>query len=67
LSKVAALVATSKLLVFLLQFLNVETTAGNSVTTMMIESCLSTHRVAQIGFSFCREAAEPETSLSPFS
>jgi len=31
---------------------------------MMIESCLSTQRVAQIGYSFCREEAEPETSLS---
>jgi len=37
-----------------------ETTAGK----MMIESCLSTQRVAQIGFSFYREETEPETSLS---
>ena len=34
---------------------------------MMIESCLSTQRVAQIGFSFCRKEAEPETSFSTLS
>jgi len=34
---------------------------------MMIESCLSAQRVAQIGFNFCREEAEPETSLSTLS
>ena len=33
----------------------------------MIESYLSTQRVAQIGFNFCREEAEPETSLSTLS
>jgi len=31
---------------------------------MMIESCLSTQRVTQIGFSFCSEEADPETFLS---
>ena len=34
---------------------------------MMIGSCLSTQRVAQIGFSFCRKEAEPEASLSTLS
>jgi len=34
---------------------------------MMMESYLSTRRAAQIGFSFCREEAEPETSLSTLS
>jgi len=54
LSKVAALVATSTCLFSCCNSSSVETTAGNSVTKMIIESCLSTQRVAQIGFSFCR-------------
>jgi len=62
LSKVAALVATSTCLFSCCNFSSVDTTAGNSVTIMMIESCHSTRRVAQIGFSFCRDEAEPETS-----
>jgi len=67
LSKVAALVATCTCLFSCCNSSNVETIAGNSVTKMMIESCLSTQRVAQIGFSFCREEAEPETSLLTLS
>jgi len=66
LSKVAALVATSACFPAAITS-SVETTAGNSVTKMLIESCLSTQRVAQIGFSFCREEAKPETSLSTLS
>jgi len=68
LSKVAALIATSTCFFSCCSSSSVETAAGNSVTKMMIESYLSTQRVAQIGFSFCREeAAEPETSLSTLS
>jgi len=67
LSKVAALVATSTCLFSCCISSSVETTAGNSVTQMMIESYLSTQRVSQIGFSFCRKEAEPETSLSTSS
>ena len=66
LRKVAALVATSTCLISCCKSSSAETTAGNSVTKMIIESCLSTQRVAQIGFSFCREEAEPETSLKHF-
>jgi len=65
LSKVAALVATCLFSCY--NSSSVETTAGNSVTKMMIDSYLSTQRVAQIGFNFCREEAEPETSLSTLS
>jgi len=64
LSKVAALVATFTCLFSCCNSSSVETTAGNSVTKMMIESCLSTRRVAQIGFSFCSEEADRETFLS---
>ena len=67
LSKVAALVAISTCLFSCCNSLSVETAVGNSVTKMMIESCLSTQRVAQIGFSFCREESEPETFLSTLS
>jgi len=45
LSKVAALVATSTCSFSCSNSSSVETTAGNSVTKMMIESCLSTQRV----------------------
>ena len=67
LSKVAVLVATFTYLFSCRNSSSVETTAGNSATKMMIESCLSIQRVAQIAFSFCREEAEPETSLSTLS
>jgi len=67
LSKVAGLVTTSTCLFSCCNSSSVETTIGNSVTKMMIESCLSTQRVAQISFSFCREEAKPETSLSTLS
>jgi len=67
LSKVAALVASSTCLFSCCNSSSIETTAGNSVTKMMIESCLSIQRVEQIGFSFYREEAEPETSLSTLS
>ena len=67
LSKVAALVAASTCLFSCCNSSSVEKTVGNSVTKLMIESCLSTQRVAQIGFSFCRKEAEPETSLSTLS
>ena len=56
LSKVAALVATFTCLFSCCNSSSVETTAGNSVTKMMIESCLSTQRVAQIGFSLLRRS-----------
>jgi len=67
LSKVAALVATSTCLISCCNSSSAETTAGNNVTKMMIDSCLSTQRVAQIGFSFCHEEAESQTSLSTLS
>jgi len=63
----AALVATSSCLFSCCYSSRVETTAGNSVSKFMIESCLSTQRVAQIGFSFCREETEPKTPLSTLS
>ena len=61
------MVATSTCLSSCCNSSSVETTSGNSVTKMMIESCLSTQRVAQIGFSFCHEEAESQTSLSTLS
>jgi len=67
LGNVADLVATSTCLFSCCNSSSVETTVGNSVTKMMIESCFSTQRVAQIGFSFCREEAEPETFISTLS
>jgi len=67
LSKVAALVTTSTCLFSCCNSSSVETPAGNSITKMINESCLSTQRVAQIGFSFCREEAEPEISVLTLS
>jgi len=67
LSKVSAMIATSTCLFSCCNSSSVETTAGNSVTKMMIESSFSIQRMAQIGFSFSREEAEPETSLSTFT
>jgi len=67
LSAVASMVASSICLFSCCNSSSAETTVGNCVTKMMIESCLSTQRVAPIGFSFCREEAEPEIYLSTLS